>query len=101
MPYQAQFTPYYAAQVVDVNKDQLPDVLLMGNFYDCNVQMGRYDANYGTLLLNKGKGNWEVKSIGIPVDGQVKRIRPIRIKGKTYYLVARNNNKLMVLEQLP
>lgn len=101
LPYQAQFTPYYAAQVVDVNKDQLPDVLLMGNFYDCNVQMGRYDANYGTLLLNKGKGNWQVKSIGIPVDGQVKRIRPIRIKGKTYYLVARNNNKLMVLEQLP
>lgn len=100
LPYQAQLAPYFAAQAINANSDNLPDFLLMGNFYDCNVQMGRYDADYGTLLVNKGKGDFEVKPLGISIKGQVKRLKPIKIQGKTYILVVRNNDTLMVLSQI-
>ena len=87
-----------AAQVVDANGDKLPDVLLGGNFYDCNIQLGRYDADYGTLLINKGKGNFEVKSLnGLQIKGQVKAFAKIKIHNKEAIIVARNNDKLMVI----
>lgn len=98
LPSKAQYTPYMAAQVVDANGDKLPDVLLGGNFYDCNIQLGRYDADYGTLLINKGKGNFEVKSLnGLQIKGQVKAFAKIKIHNKEAIIVARNNDKLMVI----
>jgi hypothetical protein len=50
LPRQAQLTSYRDAIVVDANTDGLPDILLMGNYYDNNIQMGRYDADFGTIL---------------------------------------------------
>lgn len=98
LPSKAQYTPYMAAQVVDANGDKLPDVLLGGNFYDCNIQLGRYDADYGTLLINKGKGNFEVKSLnGLQIKGQVKGFAKINIHNKEAIIVARNSDKLMVI----
>ncbi len=98
LPSKAQYTPYMTAQVVDANGDKLPDVLLGGNFYDCNIQLGRYDADYGTLLINKGKGNFEVKSLnGLQIKGQVKAFAKIKIQNKEAIIVARNNDKLMVI----
>ncbi len=57
MPLNAQLSSYKTAAVADVN-NKLPDILLGGNYYDNNIQMGRYDADYGTILLNKGNGNF-------------------------------------------
>ncbi len=39
MPMQAQLSPYRTATVVDANGDNLPDILLGGNYYDNNIQM--------------------------------------------------------------
>ncbi len=97
LPFKAQWTPYFAAQLMDANHDKLPDVLLLGNYYDCNVQMGRYDADYGTVLINKGKGQWETQALSMSIKGQVKRIVPIQVKGVNYMLVARNNDTLVAL----
>jgi hypothetical protein len=32
---------------VDANGDNLPDILLMGNYYNSNIEMGFYDADLG------------------------------------------------------
>ncbi|MCB9283465.1 MAG: VCBS repeat-containing protein [Lewinellaceae bacterium] len=90
---------YYAAISKDLNHDGLPDLLLMGNYFDANIMMGRYDSNYGTLLINKGNGRFEsTQPGGEPIDGQVKNIRNIRIGGKDYLIIARNNGTLKVVE---
>ena len=54
LPWEAQLSSYRDAISTDANKDSLPDILLVGNYYDNNIQMGRYDADFGTLLVNKG-----------------------------------------------
>jgi hypothetical protein len=56
LPWQAQLTSYRDAAIVDANKDNLPDIFLAGNYYENNVEFGRYDADYGTILLIKEKG---------------------------------------------
>jgi len=99
LPWLAQLTSMRDAVVVDANGDQLPDVLMVGNYYQSNIQMGRYDADFGTILLNKGKGNFTAENInGVILKGQSRRILPIQIKGKPSWLVARNNDKAMIIQ---
>ncbi|MEA5259778.1 VCBS repeat-containing protein [Arcicella aquatica] len=98
LPAKAQYAPFYAAQIIDANGDKLPDVLMLGNFYDCNIQMGRCDADYGTVLINKGNCKFEAEQLnGIQIKGQVKRIRSIKVGKEKVFLVVRNNEKMMVL----
>ena len=98
LPWQAQLTSYRDAIVVDANGDNLPDVLLMGNYYDNNIQMGRYDADFGTVLVNKGHDNFECETInGLQVRGQVRHVRKIGIAGHDAFILARNNDSTMVI----
>jgi hypothetical protein len=99
LPWQAQFSPYKDAVVVNANNDSLPDILLMGNYYDNNIEMGRYDADYGTLLVNRGGGSFSCETLkGCAVKGQVRHIRRIDIGGGEAFILARNNDSTMVIQ---
>mgnify|MGYP001548778237 FL=1 len=99
LPWQAQLSTYRDAVVVDANGDNLPDILLVGNYYDNNVQMGRSDADFGTILLNKGNGQFDCESInGLVIKGQVRHISEINISNKKAYILARNNDSTMVIQ---
>ena len=85
--------------IVDGNRDGLPDVLLVGNYYENNIQMGRYDADYGTLLINKGNGSFDTESLnGVQIRGQVRHIKKINAGGKEAFILARNNDSTMVIQ---
>ena len=97
LPWQAQLTSYKDAVVMNANNDALPDILLAGNFYENNIQMGRYDADYGTILLNKGNGNFAPQPInGLAIKGQVRHIRSVKLNGKEGFIFARNNDSTVV-----
>lgn len=99
MPWQAQLCPYKTATVVDANGDDLPDILLAGNYYENNIQMGRNDADFGTILVNKGGGTFEAESInGLEIKGQVRHIEKINIGRKEAFILARNNDSTMVIQ---
>jgi hypothetical protein len=99
LPWEAQLTSYRDAVIVNANNDDLPDILLVGNYYDNNIQMGRYDADFGTILINKGHGNFTCESInGLQIKGQVRHIRKITLaKNKEAFILARNNDSVMVI----
>ena len=99
LPWQAQLTSYRDAVVMDANGDNLPDIFLGGNFYPNNIQMGRYDADYGTILINKGKGEFEYSLLnGIAVKGEIRHIRKTKLaSGREAYIIAKNNDSLMLL----
>ncbi|MHA4808497.1 VCBS repeat-containing protein [Flavitalea flava] len=106
MPWEAQLSPYRDAVVVDANGDSLPDLFLVGNFYENNIQMGRYDADYGTILLNKGHNSFSAETLnGVVLKGQTRHIKKIGIAGKDNgdqskkeaYILVRNNDSTMVL----
>jgi enediyne biosynthesis protein E4 len=102
MPWQAQLTPYRDAVVINANNDSLPDILLGGNFYDNNIQMGRYDADMGTILVNKGKGILTAEAVnGAHIKGQVRHIAPIQIGKQQAYILAKNNDSLQVIKLSP
>ncbi len=101
LPNLAQLTPYKTAQIIDANKDNLPDVLLYGNFYGNNVQLGRYDADFGKILINKGNCTFEVQNInGVQIKDEVRRSAAISLgKNKEKAIIlARNNTSVRVLK---
>jgi enediyne biosynthesis protein E4 len=99
MPWQAQLSPYKTAVVIDANEDDLADILLAGNYYDNNIQMGRYDADFGTILINKGKGKFEAEVLnGLQIKGQVRHIQKIKVAKKDAFILAKNNDSLMVIQ---
>jgi enediyne biosynthesis protein E4 len=60
--------------------------------------MGRYDADFGTMLLNQGNGSFTTESInGIQVKGQVRQVRKINIGKNEAYVLAKNNDSTMVI----
>jgi enediyne biosynthesis protein E4 len=100
MPDMAQLSPYKTAQIINVNNDNLPDILLFGNYYGNNIQLGRYDADFGKVLINKGNGQFEARNTeGVQVKGEVRRMLPITIsKGTKAFILGVNNDKVRIIK---
>ena len=98
LPFEAQLTSFRDAVIVDANHDSLPDVFLAGNYYGNNIEMGRYDADYGLILINKGNGKFSCETLnGMVVKGEVRHICPVYIGDRKAYILACNNEPCRVI----
>ncbi|MCB0595342.1 MAG: VCBS repeat-containing protein [Lewinellaceae bacterium] len=102
LPDELQFSSLRAASLYDFDQDGTVDVLLGGNFYENNIEMGRYDANFGNVLSIGADGGFRVSALGsLLIKGQVRRIRPVRIGGKVCFILARNDDTVIVIQPAP
>jgi enediyne biosynthesis protein E4 len=102
LPPETQFSSMKDAVVINANNDNLPDILIAGNYYDPNIEMGRYDADYGTVLINKGSGKFIAESInGLSIKGQVRHIKPVTVAKQQAYILVRNSDSTMIIRFLP
>ena len=98
LPLQAQFSPVYKIIAEDINKDGSPDILLFGNNEYPRLKIGKMDANFGTVLLNDGKGNFKYarsSETGLFVPGDVKDALLINDGGIKYLLIGINNTDIL------
>ena len=82
LPEEIQFSSVKSILFTDVNNDGIVDVILGGNEFNFQPQLGRLDASTGDVLLNDGKGNFkrlEPEQSGILLHGAVRDI--VEIKG--------------------
>jgi len=104
MPRQSQVSPLFAMTTDDINGDGKDDILAAGNFYGVLPYEGRYDAGYGTVVMQEGRDKLKALNYlqtGLILRGEVRDIQKIRTAGgKTCYLVARNNDRLECWEKL-
>lgn len=99
LPDEAQWTDQKASIIVDVNNDQLQDIILGGNQFRAKPEIGINAASYGMLFMNHGNGNFkfiENKESGICIDGEIRSIKPLTIKGEQFFLFARNNDNFIL-----
>jgi hypothetical protein len=99
LPWEAQLTSFRDATIVNANNDSLPDVLLVGNYFESNTEMGRYDGDFGTILINQGSGNFKTEILhGTLVKGQVRHVAAFgAAANQQYFILARNNDSAMVI----
>ncbi len=101
LPSEAQFAPVMTGLHGDFDGDGKADALLLGNFFECNIQRGRYDASYGLLLAGLGGGRFEPAGMtrsGLALTGQFRSVKPLTLAGGTKALIAvRNDDAPVVL----
>jgi len=101
LPDELQLSTLNAAQLADLNSDGRMEVLLGGNFFASNIEMGRYDASYGNVLSFSKDGKMTVSPLGnLRMDGEVRRIRALRLKTGQGVVFVRNNGAAVVLERV-
>lgn len=96
---EAQVSSIHAQLVYDFNKDGYDDVLLAGNTFELNTQLGRLDASHGLVLLNDRAGFFRVaEDQPYRLDGAVRDIKQITVGAEPYMLVARNNQTPLLIK---
>ena len=90
LPAQAQYAPVFAMAAFDYDKDGDEDLLLGGNINKARLRFGKYDANYGVLLKNDGKGNFSY--INQQQSG-------FKLRGDVRSIIAFNNTLLIGINQ--
>ena len=58
LPTQAQYAPVSEIITSDFNQDGNKDILLLGNDDNYKLRIGKFDANYGTLLMGNTNGTY-------------------------------------------
>ncbi|MFY0591488.1 VCBS repeat-containing protein [Roseivirga sp.] len=94
LPVEAQLSPSYAISTFDFNEDGNLDILLGGNLHRVKPQVGKYDANYGVLLIGDGKGGFKAmskKDTGLSIQGEVRDFKVQMLNGERVLLIAMNN----------
>ena len=100
LPEAVQYSTANALAFVDLDGDRQEELLIGGNFYALQPELGRYDASYGHVLKWE-RGAWHTipyKESGLHVRGQVKHILSYASPQKQKILLVRNNDKPLVYE---
>lgn len=98
LPWQLQLSTLNAASIMGSVDKNATDVMIGGNFYDCNIEMGRYDANFGNILSIDKEGLLVVKPIGkLRIDGQIRRIRKLKRIDNEVFLLGINDSPIQLI----
>ena len=91
LPKEVQFSPIYAINHGDFDRDGDVDILMGGNLFKTKPEVGNYDASYGLFLENTADGFiFQPNGKGFHVNGE---IRSIEVSENTLW-VGRNNDAL-------
>lgn len=98
LPVMAQLSPVFGIAITDLNADGKMDLFMAGNFYGLKPQTGRFDAGYGTALLNMGNREFRYmkpKESGLFMRGEARDIQLVKDnKGMPGILVGMNNDRV-------
>jgi hypothetical protein len=96
LPNDVQYSPVYAFEFHDFDKDGDIDIVYGGNLYKVKPEYGRYDASYGGFLENQG--NMKFRHIkdgkGFSIKGEIRDL----LVHKNELIVIRNNDSIAVFE---
>ena len=100
LPLRTQFAPVNAIVSDDFDGDGNPDLVMVGNSYETEVETGRYDASIGDFLKGDGKGNFipvPVTQSGFFNDKNARSMKEVTLNGKKVLLIGNNNDAMKVL----
>lgn len=95
LPKYTQISAVRSIRAMDINGNGHVDLVIGGNLYGTDAQLGRYDASVGAILIGDSTGHFEVvgpADSGFSIPGNVRHVVPVRSSSGTHLFVARNND---------
>ena len=94
LPVGCQLSSVKSILPIDINDDGFIDLVIGGNEFGFQPQLGRLDANLGEVLINNGKGSFSELSqnqSGLNLHGQVRDIVLLKKQNNTLLLFLQND----------
>ncbi len=94
LPVMVQMSCIKSIVSADLNNDGYKDLILGGNEFNFQPQLGRLDANAGEVLINDGKGNFRLLNAahaGLAFKGMIRDIVPVQTKAGPHFLFLQND----------
>jgi len=101
LPMDAQVSALQGIIPFDYDNDGKKDLLIAGNLYPFRVQSGPLDASIGLVLKSDTAGQFRpvtYAQTGLLIEGDVRNLVQLKGKNSDLVIVARNDNKIEVLE---
>jgi len=101
LPNEAQFSETKGILATDINQDGHLDLLITGNNYGVDVEMGQSDANKGCVLIGDGKGSFTATppyKSGFSLKGDHRGVYSLTRLDEQLILVLTNNGNLQSFE---
>lgn len=101
LPREVQFSQVNDIQILDFDKDGIPDILFGGNSFSPEVFNGRYDAQSTIALKGLGNGKYlplSESQSGLRNNGVVNNIEMLNLNGEDFVLLLKNNDKAQLLQ---
>lgn len=102
MPSNAQLSNYRTVIPLKYpanSQQQTHSYLLLGNFGYNNIEIGRQDADFGTILQWNKQSAFKAATLSnIPITGEVRKTATIKIGNASCWILAKNNGALQVLK---
>jgi enediyne biosynthesis protein E4 len=101
LPPGVQLSSVKSIMPIDINGDGVTDLVMGGNEFGFQPQLGRLDAGSGDVLMNDGKGIFSIlnqKTTGLILNGQVRDIILVKRNDKTNLLFLQNNEYPVLYE---
>lgn len=100
LPIQSQFSSINAIEQFHYNKDEFPDLFVVGNLYAAEAETPRSDAGLGIVLVGSAQGFKPITSneSGLFARGDTKDLETIKLAdGSIAFLMGINNGKPKLL----
>ncbi len=100
LPVIAQSSTIHDIATDDFDNDGFIDMLIVGNTYEINTQLGRMDAMHGLILRNDRKGGfqWSAEQ-NIDIKGAARTIKKVSINGSPHFIIGINNSSPVILKK--
>jgi len=99
LPWQAQLSPVNGIVSAEINGDGLPDLILVGNLFNSEVETTPADASEGLVMLSKGAFEYDCRigtEIGFFAGRDAKHAISVEGGGGRYALVGNNDGPLQI-----
>ncbi len=98
LPRETQHSVLWSGVSLDINGDDRLDIFPGYNYYDANVQLGRYDADWGSVLLQDDEDGYKRVPLADRIAGQVRDMEFISVGGVRHIILARNGESLKIIK---
>ncbi|WP_445159354.1 VCBS repeat-containing protein [Mesohalobacter salilacus] len=96
LPQDVQYSSVNAALDTDLDQDDIPELILTGNRFNLNTQLGQLDANHGLILKYKNNSFsiWENHNLNL--KGRINSAEVLQLKDEKWLIFGTNNDSLQI-----